>query len=213
GAPIAYNPIEGELRDQTYVVFDVETTGLSPVYDTIIELAGVKMYQGEIIDRFERFANPHQALSDTIIRITGITDDMLVDAPEVGDVLEEFHEWVGDSVLVAHNATFDIGFLNQGYEKIDYPKVANSVIDPLELARFVFPHMGNHRLNTLCKHINVELVQHHRAVYDAEATAYLFWHLIEQLSEQDIFNITEVNDQIDEEDRYDQSRPFHYDSR
>src|SRR5699024_11962781 len=117
----ANNLIKRKLSDQTNDVYDVETTGLSPVYDTIIELAGVKMYQGEIIDRFERFANPHQALSDTIIRITGITDDMLVDAPEVGDVLEEFHEWVGDSVLVAHNATFDIGLLNQGNEKIDDP--------------------------------------------------------------------------------------------
>src|SRR5699024_2560829 len=141
GAPIAYNPIEGELRDQTYVVFDVETTGLSPVYDTIIELAGVKMYQGEIIDRFERFANPHQALPDTIIRGTGITEVMVVDAPEVDDVVEEFHEWVGVGVLVAHNATFDIGFLHQGYEKIDYPKVANSVIDTLDLASFVFLQM------------------------------------------------------------------------
>ncbi|HLR63865.1 MAG TPA: PolC-type DNA polymerase III [Pseudogracilibacillus sp.] len=209
GAPIAYNPIEGELRDQTYVVFDVETTGLSPVYDTIIELAGVKMYQGEIIDRFERFANPHQALSDTIIRITGITDDMLVDAPEVGDVLEEFHEWVGDSVLVAHNATFDIGFLNQGYEKIDYPKVANSVIDTLELARFVFPQMGNHRLNTLCKHLNVELVQHHRAVYDAEATSYMFWKLIELLEEDEITCLSKLNDHMYEGDTHKFSHPFH----
>src|SRR5699024_6222958 len=78
-----------------------------------------------------------------------------------------------------------------------------------EMARFLFPELGNHRLNTLCKHVNVELVQHNRAIYDAEATAYLFWHLIEQLSEQNIINIAELNEQIDKEERYDQSRPFH----
>src|SRR5699024_8147779 len=143
GIPIAYNAKPGNLRDQTYVVFDVETTGLSPVYDTIIELAGVKMRQGEIIDTFESFANPHQNLSDKIIEITSITDDMLVDASEVGDVLKDFHEWVGDSVLVAHNATFDISFLNQGYEKIGYEKVSVPVIDTLELARFLLPELGN----------------------------------------------------------------------
>src|SRR5699024_10404777 len=144
GVPIAYNSIDLELKDGTYVVFDVETTGLSSVYDTIIELAGVKMHNGEIIDRFESFANPHQPLSDKIIDITGITDDMLVGAPEVDDVLKKFHDWVGESILVAHNATFDIGFLNQGYAKIDYPRVKNPVIDTLELARFLFPELGNH---------------------------------------------------------------------
>src|SRR5690625_2817619 len=99
---------------------------------------------------------------------------MLVNAPEVDDVLKKFHAWVDDSILVAHNATFDIGFLNQGYEKIDLPRISSPVIDTLELARFLFPQLGNHRLNTLCKHLNVELEQHHRAIYEAKATGYLF---------------------------------------
>lgn len=209
GAPIAYNTRDAILRDQTYVVFDVETTGLSPVYDTIIELAGVKMRQGEIIDTFESFSNPHQKLSDKIIEITSITDDMLVDAPEVGDVLKDFHEWVGDSVLVAHNATFDISFLNQGYEKIGYEKVSVPVIDTLELARFLLPELGNHRLNSLCKRFNVELTQHHRAVYDAEATGYLFWKLLEQLEEQDIVQLNTLNDHMGEGDHFKFSHPFH----
>src|SRR5699024_5895540 len=209
GVPAVYNAVNKSFRDATYVVFDVETTGLSSVYDTVIEIAGVKMKNGEIIDKYESFANPHRPLPEKIIEITQITDDMLVDAPEVDDVLREFYEWVGDSVLVAHNAPFDIGFLNVGYEKINLAKVSNTVIDTLEMARFLFPELGNHRLNTLCKHVNVELVQHHRAIYDAEATAYLFWHLIERLSEQNIINIAELNEQIDKEERYDQSRPFH----
>lgn len=117
GVPIAYNPKHVDLTEATYVVFDVETTGLSAVYDTIIELAAVKMKEGEIIDRFERFANPHHPLSATTIELTGITDDMVQNAPEISEVLRDFHEWMGDSILVAHNASFDMGFLNMGLQK------------------------------------------------------------------------------------------------
>ena len=87
------------------------------MYDTIIELAAVKIKDGEIIDRFESFANPHHRLSATTIDLTGITDDMVENAPEVAEVLRKFHEWTGDSILVAHNASFDMGFLNIGYKK------------------------------------------------------------------------------------------------
>ena len=209
GVPIAYNVTDQNLKEGTYVVFDVETTGLSSVYDTIIELAGVKIHQGEIIDRFESFANPHRPLPEKIIEITNITDDMLKDAPEVDTVLQQFYEWSKDCILVAHNATFDIGFLNQGYEKMNIEKVKNPVIDTLELARFLVPELGNHRLNTLCKHFDVELTQHHRAIYDAEATGYLFWKLVERLSEREITNLNELNDHMGDEKSYQQSRPFH----
>src|SRR5690625_149311 len=209
GVPIVYNEQSLPLDETTYVVFDVETTGLSSVYDTIIELAAVKVKNGEIIDRFERFANPHRPLPKKIIEITNITDDMLKDAPEVDDVLKDFHEWVGESVFVAHNASFDIGFLNQGYEKINYDRVNNVVIDTLELARFLYPNLRNHRLNTLCKHLDVELTQHHRAIYDAEATGNVFLKMIAELHEKEIFQIDELNDHLDENDSYKRSRPFH----
>lgn len=117
GVPIAYNEAHRLLAEDTFVVFDVETTGLSAVYNTIIELAAVKVKDGEIIDRFTSFANPHHPLSIATIELTGITDDMVKDAPDVEEVLREFHEWIGDSVLVAHNASFDIGFLNAGLKK------------------------------------------------------------------------------------------------
>ena len=99
GVPIAYKPTDRNLKEATYVVFDVETTGLSNQYDQIIELAAVKVKDGEIIDKFERFSNPHEKLSETIINLTHITDDMLVDAPEIEEVLTEFKEWVGDAIL------------------------------------------------------------------------------------------------------------------
>ena len=209
GVPIAYNVKDAILEEETYVVFDVETTGLSANYDTIIEIAGVKIHKGEIIDRFESFANPHRPLSKVIIDITGITDDMLVDAPEVDDVLQQFYDWIGDSILVAHNATFDIGFLNTGLKKINIGPLEHGIIDTLQLARFLFPNLGNHRLNTLCNHLGVELVQHHRAIYDAEATGYLFWKFVQLLKEKDINNHNELNNHIGQDQAYQHSRPYH----
>lgn len=209
GVPIAYNEANRDLENETYVVFDVETTGLSAVYDTIIELAGVKIHQGEIIDRFEAFANPHHPLSETTINLTGITDDMVKDAPEVEEVLKDFHEWMGDDILVAHNASFDMGFLNQGLNRFDYEKANNPVIDTLELARFLIPELRNHRLNTLCKHLDIELTQHHRAIYDAEATGYLLWKLVQKLLDKEITNHNELNNHMGEGDAYKRSRPYH----
>ncbi|HLS07828.1 PolC-type DNA polymerase III [Lentibacillus sp.] len=209
GVPIAYNESDVALAEGTYVVFDVETTGLSAVYDTIIELAAVKIHQGEVVDRFESFANPHQPLSQTTTDLTGITDDMVKDAPEVDDVLKDFHQWMNDSILVAHNASFDIGFLNQGFQKIGYDKIVNPVIDTLELSRFLYPELRNHRLNTMCKHLDIELTQHHRAIYDAEATGYLLWKLVKGLLAKDIVNHNQLNNYMGEGDAYKRSRPSH----
>src|SRR5699024_10909096 len=209
GVPIAYNPADVHLDSATYVVYDVETTGLSAVYDRIIELAGVKVKNGEIIDRFESFANPHHPLSQTTIQLTGITDEMVQDAPEIEDVLKDFYEWSKDCIFVAHNAIFDIGFLNAGYKQIQYEKVSNPVIDTLELARFILPELKNHRLNTLCKHFDIELTQHHRAIYDAEATGYLFWKLLQLVQEKEIYNHNELNNHMGEGNSYQRSRPHH----
>ena len=209
GVPIAYNVEDRALETETYVVFDVETTGLSAVYDTIIELAGVKIKQGEIIDRFESFANPHHPLAQITTDLTGITDDMVKDAPEIDDVLKDFHAWVKEDTLVAHNASFDIGFLNQGYKRIDYDKVQNPVVDTLELARFLIPELKNHRLNTLCKFLDIELTQHHRAIYDAEATSYLHWKLIQKALEKGIINHNQLNNHMGEGNAYQRSRPYH----
>ncbi|WP_099158132.1 PolC-type DNA polymerase III [Virgibacillus ndiopensis] len=209
GVPIAYNEQNVDLENGTYIVFDVETTGLSAVYDTIIELAAVKVHKGEIVDRFESFANPHHALSQTTIDLTGITDDMVKNAPEIDDVLRDFFKWTEDGILVAHNASFDIGFLNAGYKRIDYDKVKNPVIDTLELARFLIPELKNHRLNTLCKHLDIELTQHHRAIYDAEATGYLLWKLVQRLLEKEITNHVHLNNHMGEGNAYQRSRPFH----
>ncbi|WP_173916476.1 PolC-type DNA polymerase III [Halobacillus sp. Marseille-Q1614] len=209
GVPIAYEEQDRDLASDTYIVFDVETTGLSAVYDKIIELAAVKVREGEIIDRFESFANPHHPLSQTTVDLTGITDDMVKDAPEIEDVIKDFHEWMGDDILVAHNASFDMGFLNAGFKLVNYEKSANPVIDTLELARFLVPELKNHRLNTLCKYFDIELTQHHRAIYDAEATGYLLWKLVKKAIERGITNHKNLNDYMGEGKAYQRSRPSH----
>jgi DNA polymerase III subunit alpha, Gram-positive type len=209
GVPIAYNDDHRLLAEGTYVVFDVETTGLSAVYDTVIELAAVKMHDGEIIDRFESFANPHHPLSATTIDLTGITDDMVENAPEVEEVFEKFRIWAGNDILVAHNASFDMGFLNVGYKKIGQPKAANPVIDTLELGRFLYPDFKNHRLNTLAKKFDIDLTQHHRAIYDAEATGYLLMKMLKDADESDIVYHDQLNEHMGEGNAYQRSRPSH----
>lgn len=210
GVPIAYEPRHIELEHATFVVFDVETTGLSAAYDTIIELAAVKIIDGEVVDKFESFANPHHPLSSTTIELTGITDDMVKDAPEVVDMIAKFHDFIGDSIVVAHNASFDIGFLYEAYKQAGIDHFDHSVIDTLELARMLYPTMKNHRLNTLCKKFNIELTQHHRAIYDTEATGYLLLHLLkEAVKEKNILWHDEFNNFVGGGDAYKRARPTH----
>ncbi|UJF14739.1 PolC-type DNA polymerase III [Jeotgalibaca sp. MA1X17-3] len=210
GVPVAYNVTDAELAESTYVVFDVETTGLSAVYDSIIELAAVKMYKGNVIDTFEAFINPGKPLSQLIIQLTGITDQMLKDAPSEDKIVPSFKEFCGDSILVAHNASFDMGFLNKSYERNGIEDAPNPVIDTLELSRFLHPQLRSHRLNTLAKKYNVNLEQHHRAVFDAETTGHLCWIFLKEAAEDhQIFYHHELNKEVGKGDSYKLARPFH----
>lgn len=209
GTPIAYAEQHLNIDDSTFVVFDVETTGLSTAYDTIIELAAVKIKDGKVIDKFERFANPHKPLTAKIIELTHITDDMLRDAPEVDQVVTEFKDFIDDSIVVAHNASFDIGFLYTAYKKAGIQGVTHPVIDTLELSRFLNPSLKSHRLNTLCKKYGIELTQHHRAIYDTEATGFLLLHLLKEAKERGIQYHDEFNQFIGGSESYKQSRPYH----
>ncbi|WKA53506.1 PolC-type DNA polymerase III [Planococcus shixiaomingii] len=208
GVPIAYEERHALLEEETFVVFDLETTGLSAVYDTIIELAAVKIKGGNIIDKFESFANPHHPLSATTIDLTGITDDMVKNAPEVEEVIRKYHEWAGDHIMVAHNASFDMGFLYVAYKKLGIDK-KHATIDTLELARMLHPELKNHRLNTLAKKFGIDLTQHHRAIYDTEATSYLMTHLLKEAHEKGILYHDQLNDYVGSGDAYKRSRPTH----
>ncbi|WP_108024349.1 PolC-type DNA polymerase III [Melghirimyces profundicolus] len=208
GVPIVMNASSRVMKEDSYVVFDVETTGLSAVHDEIIELAAVKVKNGEIVDRFESFINPHRRLSATITDLTGITDDMVKDAPDLSDVLPRFLRFLEGTVLVAHNARFDMGFLQEACRKTGRSPVENPVVDTLELGRFLYPRLKNHRLNTLCRQFDIELTQHHRAIYDAEATGYLLWRMVLDCGERNIHRLDQLNEYMGDRD-LSRLRPFH----
>lgn len=209
GAKIAFDEAHINLEDATYVVYDVETTGFSNVYDSIIELAAVKIQNGQIIDRFERFANPHKPLTAKIIELTHITDDMLKNAPEVEQVITEFHEFIGDSILVAHNAPFDLGFLYVAYKKHGLEHVRHPAFDTVELSRLVNPAQKAHNLKALTRKYGIELTQHHRAIFDTEATAELMLHLLKQAKELGIEYHDDFNRHSGGAESYKQGRPSH----
>ncbi len=207
---VSYNPQHILLKDVTYVVFDVETTGLSAIYDSIIELAAVKMKDGNVIDQFEEFIDPGHPLSATTIQLTGITDDMVKGSKSQEQVLKEFYEFSKDCILVAHNASFDMGFLNTGYENVGIPRTQQPVIDTLELSRMLHPQLKSHRLNTLAKRYNVSLEQHHRAVYDSETTGHLCHIFLKEAeTEYQLLYHDELNKNIHPEEVYKNGRPFH----
>lgn len=208
GARLAFKEKDVFLEESTYVVFDVETTGLSSRFDKIIELAAVKVHNGEIVDKFESFINPHEPLSEVIKNLTGITDGMLVDAPEFKDVLPKFKEWVGDAIFVAHNATFDMGFIDTAYETLGYGPSTNGVVDTLEITKVLNKDLKRHNLAALSRYYNVELVSHHRAIYDAEATGYIFIKMLQQLKEAGITKHNELNT-LAREDAYKLGLPDH----
>lgn len=210
GVPIASNISDIELNDATYVVFDVETTGLSAIYDSIIELAAVKMYKGNVIEEFQEFIDPGVELSSFTTQLTGITTEMVRGSKSEKQVLSEFQKFTEGTVLVAHNAQFDMGFINKGYEKNDLPLSTHPVIDTLELSRFLYPQFKSFGLSVLAKRFDVVLEQHHRAIYDAETTGHLLEIFLKDLtSEYEITNLLHMNDYIGQGDSYKRSRPTH----
>lgn len=210
GVSIAYNDQHIALTDATYVVFDVETTYLSAVYNKIIELAAVKMHKGNVIDTFEEFIDPGHPLSETTINLTGITDEMVRGSKSEKEVLQLFEKFSEGTILVAHNAAFDIGFLNTSYVRHDIPETTNPVIDTLELARYLYPEFKRFGLGVLTKKFGVNLEQHHRAVYDAEATGHLGWIFVKEAMEKHgMLYHDQLNDHVGEGDSYKRARPFH----
>ncbi|GAA3603986.1 DNA polymerase III subunit alpha [Secundilactobacillus similis DSM 23365 = JCM 2765] len=210
GVPIGYNSEHRQLEGATYVIFDVETTGLSAIYDRVIELSAVKMQGKEVIDQFEEFIDPGFHLSDQTTELTSITDDMVRGSKSEKEVFELFREFYGDAIIVGHNVTFDIGFMNAGYRRYDLPEVSNPIIDTLTLARFLYPTLKGYRLNTLAKKFHVALEHHHRAVYDAESTGHLNYIFLKDAEERyQIQYHDQLNDHMSDNDAYKHARPSH----
>lgn len=208
--PIVYNEVEMNLSEATYVVFDVETTGLSAIYNDLIQVAASKMYKGNIIAEFDEFINPGHPLSAFTTELTGITDDHVKNAKPLIQVLKEFQEFCKDTVLVAHNATFDVGFMNANYERHGLPKITQPVIDTLEFARNLYPEYKRHGLGPLTKRFGVALEHHHMANYDAEATGRLLFIFIKEVAEKHgVTDLARLNLDLISPDSYKKARVKH----
>ena len=208
--PIVYNEVEMNLSEATYVVFDVETTGLSAIYNDLIQVAASKMYKGNIIAEFDEFINPGHPLSAFTTELTGITDDHVKNAKPLIQVLKEFQEFCKDTVLVAHNASFDVGFMNANYERHGLPKITQPVIDTLEFARNLYPEYKRHGLGPLTKRFGVALEHHHMANYDAEATGRLLFIFIKEVAEKHgVTDLARLNLDLISPDSYKKARVKH----
>lgn len=196
---IVTNAKEQTFQD-TFVVFDLETTGFSADVDRIIEIGAVRIQQGEIVDRFSQFVNPQIPIPFRIENLTGISDAMVLNAPAIEEVLPQFLAFCEGAVMVAHNAEFDTSFIINKAAKMNIAWTP-TILDTVLLGQFVIPNLHNYKLDTLCKHLQVSLENHHRAVDDAEATAHIFLKMVNLLAERDIFTLEKLNEvgRMDEE--------------
>jgi len=217
---LGWNDQPIDLDSATYVVYDVETTGFSTNYDLIIEVAAVKIKNGTIIGEFSEFANPHRKLSLKTIELTHILQSDVDDAPELEDVMRRFKEWTADSILVAHNANFDMGHIREVYKRFNLGPCENPVIDTLALARIMYHYqygvywkqvtdvtmdekfkrkMKRFNLKALAKFFKVDLTQHHRAIYDARATGQAFILMLRDIEKLGVKRHDELNQLVDQE--------------
>lgn len=178
--------------DDEFVVFDIETTGLSATYNKITEIGAVIMKNGEILDKFNSFVNPGVPIPEKIVRLTGITDDMVADAPDISEVLPKFFEFCGKRMLVAHNATFDIGFIRFNAEACGLP-FENPYLDTVAMSHYVNPNAKNHKLDTLAELYRLGDFNHHRASDDAEMLALIFDKMSSRMKEEGIYDISRMN--------------------
>ena len=184
---------KGQTLDEKYVVFDLETTGFSPEHNRIIEIGAVKVENGKITDRFSTFVNPEVPIPFRIEELTGINDNMVLDAPTIGTVLSDFMRFCEDCVMVAHNASFDMSFIEENCRRQDL-ECSKTVVDTVAMARVLLPSLNRFKLDTVAKALGVSLENHHRAVDDAACTAGIFLKFLDMLKKQDIHTLDEMNE-------------------
>ena len=189
---LVINP-KGQDLNTEYIVFDIETTGLSQKKNKIIEIGAVKVKDGEEIDRFSEFINPEEPIPYSIEQLTSITDEMVMHAPTVDVILPKFLEFCGDDIVVAHNAAFDTGFIKKNAKDLGM-KFDNTIMDTMTLSHVLLPELGKFTLDRVCKALNVKNEHHHRAVDDANATAKIFVKLYEMLVERGVKTVEDVNE-------------------
>ncbi len=209
-ALLVLNPASMTYKDREFVIFDVETTGLSSVYDTIIEIGAVKMKNGEVLERFDKFINPHHPLSEQTINLTSITDEMVGAADDEAVVIKQFQDFYGDRPLCGHNVQFDVGFVNAALKRANLEEITQPVVDTLEVSRLLHPEQTRHTLDSLAKKYNVVLEHHHRANQDAEATGYLMFKLLDAFAKKyHEDDLGKMNDYAAQGQVFKRARPQH----
>lgn len=200
---IVTRPNSDIMLDQTYVVFDFETTGFNAGgFDSIIEIGAVKIKDGMIIEKYDELINPGRPLPQKIIDVTNITDAMLEGKDNEENAVRRFIEWFGDCPMVAHNAKFDVSFLEMAYKKYNFGTFKNPVIDTLELSRILDNTYARHSLSALVKRYDVPWDEnaHHRGDYDAEGTALVFYKMLKKLSNRNIDKMSDLEKLVSKED-------------
>ncbi len=189
-AAVLYGNYEGEIAGEA-VVFDIETTGLSVATCRITEIGAVRVRGGEVIDRFQSFVNPGVPIPPFIVEKTGITDEMVKDALPISEVLKDFLAFIGDALLIAHNANFDVGFIRAAAEECGYP-FHNPYLDTLSLSRYLNPKLGKHTLDSVADHYKLGDFNHHRAIDDAEMLSKIYIKMGEQLLDEGVRTFPEL---------------------
>ncbi len=184
----------GQSLEEPFVVFDIETTGFSPVSNKIIEIGAVRVEDGKVTGRFSTFVNPRVPIPFKIENLTGINDNMVLEAPGIETVLPEFLEFCDGAAMVAHNAGFDMSFIEKNCRDLGMEREFTSV-DTVGMARFLLPGLYRFKLDTVAKAVGVPLGHHHRAVDDAACTADIFVKFLKMLKDRDILDLDQLNSQ------------------
>jgi len=176
-----------QLMDRHYIIIDIETTGLNPNWHKITEIAAIKVSNGEVVDTFQSLIKPYSRsqknlgtnrkgvyIDQKITDLTGITEDMLMNAPSIKRVLSEFQSFIQDDPLVGHNINFDLSFLNKDFKRFLKTPITNDFVDTLELSRNLIKGVRNHKLDTLVHYFKIKVVGSHRALADCEATLGIY---------------------------------------
>ncbi len=182
-ARAVYGNGDATFDGDEFVVFDIETTGLSFRNDGITEIGAVRVKNGEVLEKFNTFVNPEKPIPEEVARLTGITDDMVKDAPTQKEAVESFLRFAGDRVLIAHNAGFDTSFIRRVCDDNGMP-FENTYLDTVSLSRYVNPDLNKHKLDTLATYFGLGEFNHHRASDDAEMLALIFFKMTEKLQEE-----------------------------
>ena len=198
-----------ELLPATYVVFDIETTGLSVRYDHIIELSAIKIVDGAVQEEYSTFVKTKQTLSTFTKQLTGITEEDLIGAPSIDEVLKEFTKFRKGAILVAHNASFDLAHLYHIEKELGIFNDEAPSIDTLNLSRALYPELKAFNLKAVSKHLKVELAQHHRAIHDTRATAQILLKELQELYTKQIHYLDEINQLIDQDNAFTLAIPNH----